>query len=205
MKAFLSGYHEIDEASLASEGINPAFRKATLNMQAAFSVCHLSIQTLHQDQRDLVSLIVSTQFGEVSSSLEFLTTYYDTGLSKPILFQNSLHNSTLGFVTIQLAIKGPAITLSSDEQTDTAVQETARSLLELTPHVLICLVDIVPDFLKSHYAVAYPALKAHLGWARAFLISKVEQSDSLPIQLDDFKFSSELSRIQNHFQGLKNV
>ncbi|MBC7741435.1 MAG: beta-ketoacyl synthase chain length factor [Bdellovibrionaceae bacterium] len=200
MNVSLSSFYEMHESTLAVDAENPLFRKATSNMIAAYTVCEKALRALTPDQKKSVSLIVSTQFGEVSSTLEFLTTFYDSKIAKPILFQNSLHNSTLGFVSIQLNLTGPALTLSADERINEALAETAAGLLSLTDHVLVCQVDMVPDFVKENYAVAYPHLKDHLGWARAFLISKSSAllpARSVPKDLFEFKYTQEFTQLRS--------
>ncbi|MFZ3231628.1 MAG: beta-ketoacyl synthase chain length factor [Pseudobdellovibrio sp.] len=191
---YLSDYFEINESQIPTDLIDPAYRKATANMIGAVDVCKKSISTLNEEEKKSLSFIVATHFGEVSSSLEFLTTLHDQKIAKPILFQNSLHNSTLGFASIQLGLTGPAFTISADKNTDQAVSKTAKSLLHLSDTVLICYVDIVPDFLKKNYGICFPEIEPHLGWARSFLISKNNHhcNSPVPITLDNFIFSAFL-------------
>ncbi len=194
----ISGFNEMNEAHIPKDLADPVFRKATANMMAAYLVCKKALSHFTAEEKKSFALIVSTQFGEVSSSLDFLTTYYDLQIAKPILFQNSLHNSTLGFITIQLGLTGPALTLSADERMDEAINETARGLLSLVSHVLVCQVDIVPDFVKENYAVAYPHLKNHLGWARAFVISQNDATlaaNSIDTDLSKFIYSQSLGEL----------
>lgn len=187
------GFAEISETQIHSIN-DPIFRKATHNMIAALKVCEESCSHLTEDQKNSLAVVVMTQFGEVSSSLEFLTTLKEQNLAKPILFQNSLHNSTLGFITIHLKITGPALTLSADKNSDQAITNTIKSLLSLTDQVLFCSVDIIPEYLKKNYEMAFPDSKIHLGWARSVIISNSEKTSQSKIhqfseQYDIEKFS----------------
>lgn len=194
MNANLSSFFEIQEKHIGKDVSDPAFRKATLNMLGALNVCQNSLNSLGLNNTASVSFVVATLFGEVSSSLEFLTTLHEQNIAKPILFQNSLHNSTLGFVSIQLGLQGPAFTLSADQKTDQAVSNTVNSLLHLTDHVLVCYVDIIPDYLKENYSIAFPDFEPHLGWARSFVISKNPVQNNLAKQIEvlDFNFTQYL-------------
>lgn len=193
MKTLDHSFHEIQEEQIDLSQIEPHFRKATLNMIAAHHVCQKSVQAFKKShpQLDLSQLatLVATHFGEVSSSLEFLTTWHDSQLAKPILFQNSLHNSTLGFVSIQLGLTGPAMTISADIKMDESVFYTAHALLQTTPFVLICYVDMVPTYLKENYIRAFPYLKPHLGWARSVILT----AENLENTSSPFLFSSLIS------------
>lgn len=189
MTTYLSSIQLYKEMPLDYTTIDAQFRKATSNMIAAYDVCKKSYESLSEDERKSLSLIVVTYFGEVSSSLEFLTTLKQSQLAKPILFQNSLHNSTLGFISIQLGLTGPAITLSADELTDQAVSSTTKGLLTLTDHVLVCYVDLVPDFLKKYYNTTFPQLEKNLGFAKSFILSKKHVENSIVVNLDNFRIN----------------
>lgn len=193
MKTLDYTFYQIQENLIDSSQIDPAFRKATLNMIAAHTVCQKSLHSFQKNnphiQKNQIATIVATHFGEVSSSLEFLTTWHDNQLAKPILFQNSLHNSTLGFISIQLGLTGPALTLSADKKTDESVFYTAHALLQTAPFVLICYVDMVPTYLKDNYIRAFPYLKPHLGWARSVILS----AEDIQKNTASFLFSEYIS------------
>jgi hypothetical protein len=168
--SFAHSFYEINGTQIEND-TNPLFRKATANMLAAYYACKKSVEALTDVQKSSLSFIVATSFGEVSSSLEFLTNLHDSKIAKPILFQNSLHNSTLGFVAIQLGLTGPALTISADANTDQAIGDTASALLHVTENVLVCVVDIVPAYLKENYLLSFPHLRSNLDWARSFVLS----------------------------------
>lgn len=116
-----------------------------------------------------ISLVFATHFGEVTSTLDFL----GGPNASPILFQNSLHNSSLGFATLNLGLTGPAMTINADQETMKAGHEMVDTLLELTPYVMLCFVDLVPEALKSTYIQTHPFVKNFLNkatctlWGRA--------------------------------------
>lgn len=196
--AYISCFNQIEEKDINQNHADPAFRKATANMAGAFQVCQKTLSALNDIQKNSLSVIVATYFGEVSSSLEFLTTLHEQKIAKPILFQNSLHNSTLGFISIQLGLQGPAFTISADQKTEHSVALTAHSLLNLTDHVLVCYVDIVPEYLKKNYEKAFPQLSHHLGWARSFLLSNQKiNSTSQEVESAEFKYSSFLKHVKS--------
>ncbi|MGE3759614.1 MAG: beta-ketoacyl synthase chain length factor, partial [Pseudobdellovibrionaceae bacterium] len=97
---------------------------------------------------------------------DFLSGFHETQTPSPILFQNSLHNSTLGFTTIHLGLTGPALTVSADKATISSALETAQSLLEVTPYALVCFVDYIPTELEPYYLARYPFMEKN--WNRAF-------------------------------------
>jgi 3-oxoacyl-(acyl-carrier-protein) synthase len=154
--------------------VDPIFRKATTNMSLAYGACKNVLnqarqQLCHSIESEQLGLILSTQFGEVSSSLEFLRTYKQTQIPRPILFQNSLHNSTLGFVAIHLKIKGPAITLSSDRCSEESVRHTSEALLSQTKYLITCFVDHVPEELRECYLKVFPHSHEYMNKAFAQL------------------------------------
>lgn len=156
----------------------PQYRKATDNMIASSVCCAKTFALNPGFKKSDLALILATYFGEVSSSLDFLTTLHDQNIARPISFQNSLHNSTLGFISIEHKIIGPAITVSADLQTDSAVMNTAHALLQMSSQVLVCYVDMIPHFLAENYEQAMPQLKESFGWARAFIIGPQKSNNS---------------------------
>jgi len=166
------------EAKIAAENVNlqeldASYRKATLNMAMVTLSCEQALRHLPEDaNKSQVSFVVATHFGEVSSTLEFLSTYHETQTPRPILFQNSLHNSTLGFASLQLGLTGPAMTVSCDRATPHAAMNLAETLLELTPYVLVCFVDHLPAPLVPYYLENFPFVESYLNKARCQLYSR---------------------------------
>lgn len=166
------------ESSLRTHDVNmdsldPSYRRATLNMALTTLTAEKVLQQLPTGvSREDVSFVVATHFGEVNSTLEFLNTYHETQTPRPILFQNSLHNSTLGFASIQLGMTGPCMTISCDRETVSSAHEMGENLLTLTPYVLISIVDCVPEELTGHYLEKFPFLGEHLNQATSYLFAR---------------------------------
>lgn len=90
----------------------PEFRKATRNMIRV----QTAIEAALAGRRDLIGsslgLVFGSSHGELDVTMNFLKTLDETGMARPILFQNSLHNSTAGFAAMNLCITGPMLTVS---------------------------------------------------------------------------------------------
>lgn len=92
----------------------PQFRKATRNMILGYA----TLKRLLDENRDVfagvdpesIGLVFTTVLGELQQTVDFLETWKNTGLARPTVFQNSLHNSTAGFLMIHFGWKGPLLT-----------------------------------------------------------------------------------------------
>lgn len=177
---------EISAVDISINTLAPSFRKATMNMVLAHSACENVLKAVPDISRDDITFIVATHFGEVQSTLDFLSTYCETQIPSPILFQNSLHNSTLGFVAIQLNLMGPALTISLAEQTQDSLTLLVESMLDLGRAVIICFVDFIPQELHKHYLENFPFLKNTLNKAIAFAFVKPDVQSGL--KLDELPF-----------------
>lgn len=171
-------FHEIDSQILSVDDIigyenEPSYRKATMNMVLATKVCHRALEKHQEIDKLRLAFVLGTAFGEVTSSLNYLKQLRSENLASPNLFQNSLHNSTLGFVTLQLGLRGPAITVVNGEETVQATKIVSQSMLALSDYVLGCVIDIVPDKLNQSYVRQFPAFEGQLGIAQSWLWKKV--------------------------------
>ena len=101
---------------------DPSFRKATLPMMMAWRALEKAISVVTNtsapadDKKAAMTdwgLVFGTSHGELDVTRDFLVTLATKGLARPILFQNSLHHSTLGFISLKLGISGPGITVSN--------------------------------------------------------------------------------------------
>ena len=101
---------------------DPSFRKATLPMMMAWRALEKALAVVtdsstSEDEKRLGrkdwGLVFGTSHGELEVTKDFLVTLATKGLARPILFQNSLHHSTLGFISLKLGISGPGITVSN--------------------------------------------------------------------------------------------
>lgn len=192
MSQYLIKSCQISANEINLQELEPEFRKATLNMVLATFAMKTVLREAQDVPRHQIATIVGTHFGEVESSLDFLSTYRQSKITRPILFQNSLHNSTLGFASIQLGLTGPGMTISTDDLTVRAVANCAESLLTTSEYVLICFVDYIPSALVESYQRKHPFLQQHLNLARAFLLTRKDvrqYQTKISGKLQDFAFT----------------
>lgn len=149
--------------------LDAKYRKATMNMILSSKACENVLQSVPGVPKNDISVIFATHFGEVESSLDFLSSYSQTKTPSPILFQNSLHNSSLGFSSLVLKLTGPGLTISTDSLTEISAHKTADALLSWTPYVLVCFIDYIPNELISRYLINHPYLEKFHNRAHAFL------------------------------------
>jgi 3-oxoacyl-(acyl-carrier-protein) synthase len=105
----------------------PQNRKATKNMLLALSASQSLLGSIKTNDR--FALVLGSSFGELETTKDFLVAL-DKGMARPFLFQSSLHNATTGFLTMNLGITGPSITISQKQATAESVRETAQMLLQ---------------------------------------------------------------------------
>lgn len=89
------------------------FRKATQPMLFVFDAIERALKTLAPSVRETLTewgVVVGVDHGELEVTKEFLCTLKSRGMARPFLFQNSLHNATLGFVSMHLGLTGPGAT-----------------------------------------------------------------------------------------------
>lgn len=122
----------IHPADLTGFAVPPNWRKATRNMimavrsmDAALMKAPLALERA----RAQVGLVVGTNSGEIETSADFITTLARTGMARPLLFQNSLHNATAGFAAIHFGLTGPAFTISDGDRTPGEALNLASMLL----------------------------------------------------------------------------
>ncbi len=147
MSLGILGAGVIHPSDLSGFTTPPAWRKATRNMiMAVKSMEQALLQTpmLMERRRADLGLIVGTNSGEIETSAEFVTTLAGTGVARPLLFQNSLHNATAGFASIHFGITGPAFTLSDRERTPIEAMYLADLLLteKSSGAVIVTLVEV---------------------------------------------------------------
>lgn len=109
-KAYILGAgHCSDTQNFVSD---PRFRKATRNMMMAFGAAQKAIAGFEGALTDC-GFILGSSHGELEVTLQFLKTFAESATARPLLFQNSLHNSTAGFVSLSWRFTGPMLTVSN--------------------------------------------------------------------------------------------
>jgi 3-oxoacyl-(acyl-carrier-protein) synthase len=163
-KVFLVGMGTAGRAEEFSKKIqtaqqDPAFRKASRNMIAANLAIETAVSSAHLNTADLKesAFILGSSYGELESTTEFLKNWVGSKLARPMIFQSSLHNGTLGFLALHLGLKGPSFTVSQQFFTGERSLELAFDLIrgEVVESALVAAVDIMNPELM-------PALIPHL-------------------------------------------
>jgi hypothetical protein len=162
-------YSEHKTSDIDLESMPPEFRKASVNMAAAtlaFDKCLGGQQNVGAK----IGIVVGTHFGEVEASLDFLYLWQTEKVAKPILFQNSLHNSTMGFLSKHFGIKGPGMSISSGKGTYVSSWLALQSLAKDCDSAFLCMVDHIPQELVEPYLSQHPYLMPHLNRARVYWV-----------------------------------
>jgi len=132
----------------------PAFRKATRAMMLGCAAIEAALgenprlRSLLAARPERFGLVMGSAFGELETTKDFLTTLADTGLARPLLFQNSLHNSMTGFASIHFSFTGPVLTTSHGVFVAEHALELASLLLD-REHCDFCVVAIVDTFIPE--------------------------------------------------------
>ena len=164
-----SNHHKLDPFTEIK--LKPSFRKASLNMKMGYQSIREACRNFsHLDE---CGFVLGTSYGEIENTKEFLKNFATTGVARPILFQSSLHNGTLGFLALELSIFGPTFTVSQHHFTGEHALSLGIDLIRggLVPACLVTTVDIMSPALLSILERMYPP---HLKWkdgAASFIIS----------------------------------
>lgn len=174
----------------------PEFRKATRNMTMAYSSVMNLIGDLPTAWLAHCGLVFGTSHGELEATKEFLKILAVTKVARPTLFQNSLHNSTTGFIGMKLGLAGPAVTVSNGTRTAEESFDLARVLLVdgMINHCILTVADgIVPE-LKEVMAIRDEGTGE--GAASLLLTTKPEDFSSRPLARfpNAFKTASDTAR-----------
>jgi 3-hydroxy-3-methylglutaryl CoA synthase len=99
--------------------------------------------------RSRLGLVLGSSLGEIEVTKDFLMTFAASGVARPFLFQNSLHNATIGFLCLQFGITGPTATVSTRYYTGEDSLELAMTWIDngLAEQVLVAAVDTYPKEL----------------------------------------------------------
>jgi hypothetical protein len=187
VKVYTSLPEKILHQNIDPQNLDPKFRRATLNMIASSIVCQNTLKKYGLQKNRSVGFIYATHFGEIESSTQYLYLLDKENFGRPILFQNSLHNSTLGFVTVDLQLKGPSLTVSGGDHMNESILNAAESLLSICDDVLVCMSESIPDKYVNIYAETFPRAISWFNRSEAFLISKEQFIDSNEIRLLELK------------------
>lgn len=162
MGAFVLAAANVGSDDVSGHALLPEFRKSSLGMvythAAVTKLLQATPEAIAKVGAEQCGIVVGTSQGELGSTKEFLENIALKGVARPIIFQNSLHNSTLGFLTLQFGITGQALTvsngyLSGEDALSTALLMFDQGLCHL------CLVvgfDLLVDSLEPARDLFYP-------------------------------------------------
>ena len=145
MKILLMGFGFFSGQELNGFAVPGAWRKATRNMIMATASIQRALDQAPgwlEKANDETGLVLGSNSGELETSSDFLMTLSKSGMARPLLFQNSLHNATTGFASIQYKLTGPTFSVSSGARMPAESLLTARALLE-GQTCKACLVTLV--------------------------------------------------------------
>lgn len=209
MSVFVLGAGTAQQAELAALAKLGEFRKATPNMMLAYSAITAALGEVTGEsalpKEEPIAMVLGSSYGELDVTQEFLATVGSTGVARPLLFQSSLHNATLGFLTLKLGITGPTFTVSSGALTGERALETAMALLEggLTKYCLVVGVE------RHSPALAEPmALVGHQkdGAGALFLASNSNDNAALAeIQSVSYGTAAEGTQSLNHSDAIERL
>ncbi len=138
------------------------FRKATVNMKLSYCALQKALDGINNEVEKIpstkIALFVASGHGELESTKSFLKGVHIDSKPSPIAFQNSLHNSILGFVSNTFNFDGIGVTFSDkyfSGEDAICVAMDYISLEECDLAIVIGVNSIVPDF-KESMSMMYP-------------------------------------------------
>ena len=157
----------IDAAAFAgdADGLEQYFEAKSLRRMDVFTRLALkaAVRCLESARVDLkaekdIALIVSTGYGPVTRTCDFMDSIIDDGdeCASPLAFSSSVHNAALTMVTMLLNIRGPCLTVSNFGTSFQSALLTAKTWLRkgMAARVLLGAVDEVHGVLAKAAAAA---------------------------------------------------
>ncbi len=130
---FLIDYELVESGREQPYLSKPKFRRASRGMIMTYvaveSLLERSWQLKELISEQRLGVVVGTSQGELEITKNFLTTLVKSETARPILFQNSLHNAVLGFLSIEFGIKGASMTVSNGSYSGEDAVATALDFL----------------------------------------------------------------------------
>lgn len=179
MSLFLLAKGFYDGESLEPLFNQADFRRATRNMCLAYYSMKKCVDSLGKDWPSVQSCtgaVLGTSHGELNATAEFLEAWGKSRTARPLAFQSSLHNATIGFLAKQFGIMGPTLTVSDGLHTGREALETACLLLssQTVPFCFVTGCDLIPEKIKEPFQRMYPP-GTPLGEGAATLLLASEQ------------------------------
>ena len=178
---------------------DPHFRKATRNMMMGYAALEPVLQNF--PKLNTASFVFGSSFGELQTTQDFLSTLANQGIARPLLFQNSLHNATLGFLALKLGVPGPSVTTSHRHFTGESCLELASILIDAGSPLCIALaVDTRVAALESGIIETYPAEVKMDEGAAALLLANEATVRELGVNS-----LAIIDSVDRHMQGEEHV
>jgi|GEM_PF-1644479 len=158
---FILNAAQASTGDLGSLEKDPVFRKATRGMMMAFLAIQRALAPYENKLKDFsgqLGLFLGTGHGELEATHQFLTRFKKSGFGSPTFFQNSLHNSTAGFLTQKLRITGVSLTTSNSYFSGENALDLAALALRRDQilFALVVGVDVLVPGLESVFSRMYP-------------------------------------------------
>jgi 3-oxoacyl-(acyl-carrier-protein) synthase len=165
----------------------PEFRRSTRNMALAYSTIQDLCERLPPNwlsaNADRLAFVLGTSHGELDATVQFLTGLGASGMARPFVFQSSLHNATLGFLSQMLKLRGPAVTVSHHYYTGEDALTVGGDLLSdgSSEFALVVGIDGLISGTESAFQSTYPpGIKLTEG-AGAVLLGRADEKSLPPL------------------------
>lgn len=156
----------------------PEFRRATFNMRLCAAALECLFSQAPAAAHPRCGLALATCFGELEATKDFLATLTTQGVARPLLFQNSLHNATIGFLSLHFKIQGPTATLS--DRIATGHHALTTALLWISAGLVETAIAIECDSAVAD--LPHEALKH--GGATALLLKRADSSSKMTVTIE---------------------
>jgi 3-oxoacyl-(acyl-carrier-protein) synthase len=178
MSALVLSHAIATPADLPALTMRPEFRKASASMLLAYHAVNSLLApfaALSRGERQQIGLVLGSSNGEFEVTKDFLKALGQENIARPFLFQKSLHNSTLGFLSLQFQLSGPGMTVSNVFFSGEDAIAASMDLLE-AQRCSLCIavaVDTMVPELEGVRNLTYPA-GLHRGEGAAAILLATE-------------------------------
>lgn len=190
---------------LMQAAFRKASRKMTLTFDAVKKLIALNPEVFTPERLAQTGLVLNSGFGEIEATGGFLKGLAESGVARPIFFQNSLHNSTTGFLAIQFGIRGPVFTVNHRTEGGHEALEIASTLINegLCEFCLAVAVETVPVEFSGESGVDREGAAAVMFCSKATALRY-----DLPARLTEIEINKEAGKklkVELPLKGLKSL
>jgi hypothetical protein len=156
----LIDFEKIHISDIYDQISSPKNRRSTANMIMAQHLVTTVLENLNEELKgNKIDIIFCTAEGELDQTYKFYDGLSNQGIARPIFFQNSLHNSTLGSVSIKHKNLSLGVTIASGDVSF----ENAVTLQLVSPSknpFIIVSVDSYPEHVLEIKLSRYNNVKS---------------------------------------------